>query len=315
MTGNETRCYQAFRMTRIVFIDFCLDLQYNYGLNPIRGMSIYEEVIIFLMTCAHGVSNRLIQEIFYHSGETVHRHFHQVLGVINKLAKDIIKPHPHYNDGVGYHMPQNKKYLHFFKNYIGAIDGTRIKARLSRGEEILYIGRKGYPTQNVLAIVDFNTCFTFVWAGCEGVAHDNRIFGEALRNQNLNFPYPLGHKENIRYHLEDFHHARTRQLRQSRGVKKKFNFPHSSCRNIIERTFGVWKVHFLILGDMPYYPINVQTEIVLATMAIHNYIRQRSVADNRFEIAQNETYLPSNTTSIPCDTNMEVENEDDDWTA
>ncbi|KAK6922064.1 Myb/SANT-like domain [Dillenia turbinata] len=134
----------------------------------------------------------------------------------------------------------------------------------------------------------------------EGAAHDNRIFGETQRNQNLNFPYPLGYKyylvdagyrnktrclapykwENIRYHLEDFRHARTRQLRQPR--------------------------------DMSYYPINVQTEIVLATIAIHNYIRQRGVADNGFEFAQNETYLPSNTISIPCDTNMEVENEDDD---
>ncbi|KAK6917002.1 hypothetical protein RJ641_017753, partial [Dillenia turbinata] len=84
------------------------------------------------MTCAHGVGNRLIQEMFNHSGETVYEHFHRVLGVINKLAKDIIKPHPHYNDG----------------NCIGAIDSTHIKVHLPRDEEIPYIGRKGYPMQN-----------------------------------------------------------------------------------------------------------------------------------------------------------------------
>ncbi|KAK6935291.1 hypothetical protein RJ641_035446 [Dillenia turbinata] len=105
-------------------------------------MSIYEEVGIFLMTCAHGVGNRLIQEMFNHCGETIHRHFYRVLGVINKLAEDIIKPHPNYNDGVGYHMSQNKKYLPFFKNYIGVIDGTHIKAHLPRGEEISYIRYK-----------------------------------------------------------------------------------------------------------------------------------------------------------------------------
>ncbi|KAK6937889.1 hypothetical protein RJ641_031397 [Dillenia turbinata] len=120
--SNETRCCQAFRMTKIVFIDFYQDLQHNYGLNPIRGMSIYEEVGIFLMICAHGVGNCPILEMFNHSGETIHRHFYRVLGV----------------------------------NYIGAIDGTHIKARLPRGEEIPYIGCKSYPMQNVLAIVDFN---------------------------------------------------------------------------------------------------------------------------------------------------------------
>ena len=37
---------------------------------------------------------------------------------------------------------------------------------------------------------DFNMCFTFAWAGWEGAAHDARIFLEALRRENLNFPHP-----------------------------------------------------------------------------------------------------------------------------
>ncbi|KAK6938019.1 hypothetical protein RJ641_031527 [Dillenia turbinata] len=270
MAGNETQCYQAFRMTRTVFIDFCLDLQHNYVLNPTRGMSIYKELGIFLMTCAHSV------EMFNHSGEIVHRHFHRVLGVINKLVEDIIKPHPHYNDGVGYHMPQNKKYLPFFKNCIGAIDGTHIKARLPRGEEIPYIGRKGYPTQNVLAIVDFNIRFTFEQR--KTIKSLEKLYYyliDAGCGNKTGYLAPYK-GENICYHLEDFFRARTRQLRQPRGVKKKFNFLHSSCKNIIER-------------DMPYYPINVQTEIVFTTMAIHNYIHQRGAVDNGFEIARNET--------------------------
>ncbi|KAK6944273.1 hypothetical protein RJ641_025375 [Dillenia turbinata] len=238
-TSNETRCYEAFRMTKIVFIVFCQNLQHNYGLNPPRGMSIYEEVGICLITCAHYVGNRLIQEMFNHYGETIHKHFYRVLGIVNKLVEDIIKPHPHYNDRVGYHMSQNKKYLPFFKNCIGAIIDTHIKARLPSGEEIPYIGRFLAPYRG----------------------------------------------ENIHYHLEDFLRARTRQLRQPRGVKEKFNFLHLSYRNIIECTFGVWKAYFLILGDIPYYPINVQTEIVLATMVVHNYIHKKGTADNGYEIA------------------------------
>ncbi|KAJ0694809.1 putative transcription factor interactor and regulator CCHC(Zn) family [Helianthus annuus] len=39
---------------------------------------------------------------------------------------------------------------------------------------------------------DFNMCFTFVWAGWEGAAHDTRIFNEALCRSEVNFPRPIG---------------------------------------------------------------------------------------------------------------------------
>ncbi|KAG9143727.1 hypothetical protein Leryth_018881 [Lithospermum erythrorhizon] len=42
---------------------------------------------------------------------------------------------------------------------------------------------------------------------------------------------------------------------------------------------------------MPNYDIDTQTEIVLATMAIHNYIRKKDVNDNSFEVAETENYV------------------------
>ncbi|KAK6936988.1 hypothetical protein RJ641_034018 [Dillenia turbinata] len=76
--------------------------------------------------------------------------------------------------------------------------------------------------------------------------------------------------KNIRYHLEDFHLARIRQLHQPHGFKEKFNFLHSSVEILLSVLLESKK-----LGDMPYYPIYVQTKIVLAAMTIHNYIRQK----------------------------------------
>ena len=49
---------------------------------------------------------------------------------------------------------------------------------------------------------------------------------------------------------------------------------------IIERTFGVWKARFAILAHMPSYKIETQTDAVIATMAIHNYIRKQNVGDD-----------------------------------
>ncbi|KAI3454860.1 hypothetical protein Pfo_011523 [Paulownia fortunei] len=98
--------------------------------------------------------------------------------------------------------------------------------------------------------------------------------------------------ENIRYHLDDFRRARTGQLRALRSLKEKFNYYHSSCRNCVERTFGVWKARWNILVNMPYFHINTQREIVLATMAIHNYIKKKNISDKAFQIAEDESYEP-----------------------
>ncbi|XP_060178164.1 uncharacterized protein LOC132608108 [Lycium barbarum] len=292
LRGNETRCYENFRLQKVVFIDLSSDLTKKYGLKPTRGMSIHEMLGMFLMTCVPGAGNRMIQDIFQHSGET---------------------------------------------DSIGAIDGTHIKARLLQGQEIPYIGRKGYPTQNILVVLDVNMCFTFAWARWEGAAHDTSIFGEALRRRELNFRHPRGNKynlvdaeyshmngymapykgDNVRYHLAEFRGGATRQLREPREHIEKFNYLHFSCRNIVEGTFCVWKARWSIFQDMPYYHIDTSRDIVLATMAIHNYIRKKCNVDDAFQIAENERYIPSvdsnvSTTSRANDVDVENVGEQSD---
>ncbi|XP_060189259.1 uncharacterized protein LOC132618217 [Lycium barbarum] len=60
----------------------------------------------------------------------------------------------------------------------------------------------------------------------------------------------------------------------------------------VERTLGVWKARWSILRDMPYYHVDTQRDIVLATMAIHNYIRKKCNVDDAFQTAENESYIP-----------------------
>ncbi|KAH1040562.1 hypothetical protein J1N35_042305 [Gossypium stocksii] len=108
-----------------------------------------------------------------------------------------------------------------------AIDGTHIAAILPPNEQVPYIGRKGIPTQNVMAVCDFNMCFTFVMAGWEGSAHDTKIFLDAIRDPKYKFPHPpngkyylvdsgypqmkgyLGPYRGQRYHLPDFRRGRS----------------------------------------------------------------------------------------------------------
>lgn len=45
-------------------------------------------------------------------------------------------------------------------------------------------GRKSCPTQNVLAVIDFNLRFTYVLTGWERSAHDSLVLHDALSCPN-----------------------------------------------------------------------------------------------------------------------------------
>jgi len=77
---------------------------------------------------------------------------------------------------------------------VGAIDGAHVHARVPLAMQAAFRGRKHYPTQNVLAAVDFDLKFTYVLAGWEGSAHDAPILVDALeRADGLRVPQGTYH--------------------------------------------------------------------------------------------------------------------------
>ncbi|KAJ9553150.1 hypothetical protein OSB04_017195 [Centaurea solstitialis] len=249
LNGHPRRCYEMFRLHVPLFRQLCVDLVTNYGMKHTRKISIEESVGMFLMTLAHGAMNRFTQETFGRSGETVYRHFSIVLAAVMKMSADMIKSAANYDDDIPEYVLNNPRYYPMLKvlsyvivtlmDCIGTIDGTHVKAVVPKHEEAKYIGRKGYATQNIMVVCDFNMCFTF--------------------RPKLNFPHPTVDKYyvvddvypntkgylapykdmNIRYHLPDFQRGHTTAMRAPRGPKEKFNYHHSSLLNNIEQTFGV----------------------------------------------------------------------------
>ncbi|XP_028115654.1 uncharacterized protein LOC114313471 [Camellia sinensis] len=71
-----------------------------------------------------------------------------------------------------------------------------------------------------------------------------------------------------RYHLKEY------SVHQPENSRELFNLRHASLRNVIERAFGVLKKRFPILGSgtEPYYDVDTQTDIVLASCILHNYL-------------------------------------------
>jgi hypothetical protein len=115
-------------------------------------------------------------------------------------------------------ISNNPKYFPYFKDCIGALDGTHVACYIPPSEQPRYRNRKGYISQNVLAICNFELLFTYILPGWEGSAHDQRILSDALYQHGLQIPpekYYLGDAgysnsdycmvpyRGVRYHLKE----------------------------------------------------------------------------------------------------------------
>ncbi|KAK3210955.1 hypothetical protein Dsin_015661 [Dipteronia sinensis] len=68
--GNESRCYNMFRMDKHVFVMLLNDVENNYKLKGSRNISGAEILGMFLYILGQGIGNRNAQECFQRSSET-----------------------------------------------------------------------------------------------------------------------------------------------------------------------------------------------------------------------------------------------------
>jgi hypothetical protein len=62
------------------------------------------------------------------------------------------------------------------------------------------------------------------------------------------------------YKGQPYHVPEWRNGPPPNGEQVLFNHLHSSLRNVVEHTFGVWKMKWRILLKMPTYPIDKQKD-------------------------------------------------------
>jgi len=293
--NDRVQCYNMFRMTRSVFHRLHRTLVQNYGLRSTNDICTKEALGLFLWTCGAPQSFRQVANRFGHSLETISRKFSEVLDSICRLSIDIIRPKdPHF--GTVHPKLQQARFWPHFNDCIGAIDGTHIPVTVPKSEQAKYIGRHSYASQNVMAVCDFDMRFTFVVMGWPGSAHDTRVFLDTLVTYKDKFPHPpegkyylvdsgypnrkgyLAPYKGQRYHVPEWQHGR-----HAVGTKEVFNYTHASLRNVIERSFGVLKMKWRTLLQLPSYPIEKQSKIIVACMALHNFIRDNAIYDEHFE--------------------------------
>ncbi|KAL4591714.1 hypothetical protein LXL04_004685 [Taraxacum kok-saghyz] len=166
-------------------------------------------------------------------------------------------------------MLNNRRYYPLFKDFIGVIDGTHVRASVGRHKKTENIVRKGYATQISWFFVILTCTLILYRRGGRG-PHMTQEFSmkhygdrsfvfciQCVIISSLLMPgtqilkYILLHtKVHISFPLPDFQGGQTAAMRAPRGLNETFNNRHSSLRNIIERIFEVWKARWALLRDM-----------------------------------------------------------------
>ncbi|CAN6206189.1 unnamed protein product [Urochloa humidicola] len=166
---DDTVCVNMLRLNRAKFFRFSNLFRERGLLEDSIHCCVEQQVAMFLNTMGHNLRNRLVGTNFDRSGETVSRYFNKVLRAVGKLRGELIRPPSLETPSK---IAGNHKWDPYFKDCIGAIDGTHVRASVPKDLELSFRGRRSYATQNVMAAVDFDFRFTYVLAGWEGTAHD-----------------------------------------------------------------------------------------------------------------------------------------------
>ena len=214
----------------------------NSNLQSSRAVGITEKIAMFLHVVAHHGSNRQVQERYQHSCSTVSCYFNKVLQTLLQLhVQYVCLPESPYLPCA--RISEDPKYIPYFDDCIGAIDGTHIPIHMLEGEGIPYQNRKNFTSLNVLAACDFDMQFTYILPKWEGSAHDGRVLGDAMNGKSFTIPkgkYYLGDAgysnsdsllvpyKGVRYHLKEQAIAACRP----RNAKKTFQstaFKSSQC--------------------------------------------------------------------------------------
>ncbi|XP_071912865.1 uncharacterized protein [Coffea arabica] len=294
LNGQDDLCREMFRMDKHVFHKLCGIFRQRGMLRDTAGVMIEEQFAIFLNIVGHNERNRVIQERFQHSGETISRHFNNVLKAIKSLSREFLEPPPLTTPP---EILRSNRFYPYFKDCIGVIDAMHIPAHVPAKDQSRFRNKKGVLTQNVLAACTLDLQFIFIYPGWEGSVADSRILKAVLDDPDQNFPQiPEGKYylvdtgylnmegfiapfEGVRYHLHEYRGAH--QL--PRNAKELFNHRHSSLSNAMWKSFNVLKERFPILKLAPQYGFHTQRDIVIAACVLHNHIRREEKNDWLFE--------------------------------
>lgn len=274
------------RMDKETFLRLLQLLQTQGLLKDSRKVSAGEKVFITIYIFT-GQSFRAAADRFQHSTSTIHEVIYETMNSM-KRCKGVFMTQFEDGDILHHRIGNDPRFFPFFEHAIGALDGTHVPAVVPAEEQDVFRNRKGWLSQNVLGVCDFDMLYTYCLSGWEGSAHDGKVLINAWV-KGLRCPvgkyfladagYPLTWRtltpyRGVRYHLKEWAKG---GVDRPQNYKELFNLRHASLRNVVERIYGVTQKRFPITTHMNSFPILAQADIVACVFMLHNFIRRSSL--------------------------------------
>ncbi|WZY89191.1 putative nuclease HARBI1 [Brassica napus] len=285
LNGPNEQCQENFRMDKPVFYKLCHILQTRGLLRHTNRIKIEEQLAIFLFIIGHNLRTRAVQELFGYSGETISRHFNNVLNAVTSISTSFFQ-------STSPDVDQSDPY---FKDCIGVVDCIHMPVMVGVDEQGPFRnGHNGLLTQNVLVASSFDLRFNYVLAGWEGSASDQQVLDAALTRPNkLQVPQGKYYIVDSKYqNLPGFIAPYRGGVSEPKGV---FNERHKVLHRAVDRALGALKERFPILLSAPPYPLQTQVKLVIAACALHNYVRLEKPDDFVFRMFEEDTLLAETT--------------------
>ncbi|RZB62750.1 hypothetical protein D0Y65_039799 [Glycine soja] len=139
---------QVYRMYPDVFRKLCTIIREKTPLEDTRFICVEEMLASFLQIVGQNTRYRVIRNTFGRSQFATSENFHKILKALNSLAPDLmVRP----GSTVPAKIRESTRFYPYFKDCIGAIDGTHIPASVKGRDVSSYRDHHGNISQNVLA--------------------------------------------------------------------------------------------------------------------------------------------------------------------
>jgi len=160
-----------------------------------------------------------------------------------------------------------------FPSVAGCLDGSHILVRPPKNDEASFLNRHHQHSINLLGVCGPKFQFFYLNANNGGRRHDSKV----LRTSSLwnkfergDLPYPgavlLGDSA---YPLRPW--LMTPILGGEDQTSQRFNLAHAKTRNLIERTFAIFKNRFHILqSGIRFRSMSLASKIIVACGILHN---------------------------------------------
>jgi len=130
-----------FRINRRTF-DLLLERLIDYRLEAERTLIAVEKLLHFLYIIRQGSRYRTIRALFRRPLGTISDSFYTIITALLSIYPEVVRELEYNVDSVPERIATNPKFYLYFKDCIGALDSSYIKAYIVR-ETKLYRNRKG----------------------------------------------------------------------------------------------------------------------------------------------------------------------------